>query len=229
MHISCCDKLIVNTSGWTNHQSQQYFPLWHWINNMKAKHQLLTVKRSSKKKKEGRKDKDEKLTTTILLYTHLSSVLIQAGHGREVLPGDWRSILGADKGVGVGRVAHNEHPHALLGMLVESLALQGGEGFGMSKFHLSHGAKLAMKAGNDWVIKSISGYGTKLNLAEVNINLNNTSCYCLCTDLKSKWVIVSNYVRKLTSCPCKCACLMAIHNGEVAGKQTAGKTTLLIK
>ena len=51
------------------------------------------------------------------------AVLVEPGHGREVLLGDGGRVVRADQRVRVGRVAHDEDLHRLLGVLVEGLAL----------------------------------------------------------------------------------------------------------
>ena len=51
-------------------------------------------------------------------------VLIKTSHGREVLLGDGRRIVGANESIGVGRVAYNQNLARLFGMLIQSLTLR---------------------------------------------------------------------------------------------------------
>ena len=50
------------------------------------------------------------------------SVVVQAGHGREVLLGDVLGVVLRNQAVGVGGVAHNQDLHVAAGVVVDGLA-----------------------------------------------------------------------------------------------------------
>lgn len=52
-----------------------------------------------------------------------SAVLVQSGEGGEVLLWDRRRVVGRNEGVGVGRIAYNEHLDVLLSELIDGFAL----------------------------------------------------------------------------------------------------------
>ena len=55
----------------------------------------------------------------------LSTVLIQAGQGVEVLAGDAGGILHGNEGVGVAGVTHHHHLAVLAGNIIQGLTLEG--------------------------------------------------------------------------------------------------------
>lgn len=71
------------------------------------------------------------MATSLFSKLAYSSALIKSGKGRELRLGDRGGVVGADKCVGVSRVTDNNDLDALLGDLVDGLAL-GLENLGVS-------------------------------------------------------------------------------------------------